>query len=88
MNEFTKEELELILSDLENKIIIHHGLEDKIRSMIDSYPKCDHRSGMGHYNEKGERVGFESDIFRCRHCDILFRFLYKNGSCIGHEELE
>lgn len=96
MNDFTKDELEEILgwstvycigaSDMSYKISV--ALMDKIQSLIDNHPKCDHRSGMNHYNEKGEAVGYDSAIYRCRHCDILFRFTFENGQCVGSEELE
>jgi hypothetical protein len=94
MNDFTKEELEYLRTVLTKRIMeecrprIELDINSRIKSMINSYPKCDHRSGMNHYNEKGETVGYDSDIYRCRHCDILFRFLYENGICVGHEELE
>ncbi len=93
MNEFTKEELRIISQCCSHVAMDGWGnvpvnLIEKIASMINNHPKCDHRSGMDHYNEKGESVGYETDIFRCRHCDILFKFLYENGICVGHEELE
>ncbi len=95
MFEFTKEELHILIEYLDYPIEEIVSTERnrlqlvlKIQAMIDGYPKCDHRSGLGFYNEKGERIGFETDIYRCRHCDILFKFIFKNGECIGHEELE
>jgi len=97
MNDFTKEELEklkeLVVWDDDciaggNPIPIYGILVKKIQSLIDNHPKCDHRSGMSYYNEKGERVHFDTGIYRCRHCDILFRFTCENGMCVGHEDLE
>lgn len=96
MGDFTKEELETILDYIDNDMSLYRMddaeylcvLQKKIQSMIDDYPKCDHRSGLHNYNEKGECVGYPTDIYRCRHCDILFKFIFKNGECIGHEDLE
>lgn len=90
MNDFTIEELEILSRALKFYVGENAGreIQSKIQSMIDNYPKCDHRSGMNHYNEKGEAVGYDSDIYRCRHCDILFRFTFENGQCVGTEELE
>lgn len=98
MNDFTKEELEYIFDSICFNELEHYMPDDipiyaknlmsKIQSIIDDYPKCDHRSGINHYNEKGESVGYESDIYRCKYCSILFRFKFENGQCVGHEELE
>lgn len=93
MTDFTKYELMELKYWLEHADdsvdpINHYNLMSKLQSMIDNYPKCDHRIGLNHYNEKGDIVGYDSDIYRCRYCDILFRYLFENGVCIGHEVLE
>ena len=92
MNDFTKEELEYLkLAIYERPHSVTEQMEkmrDKIQSMIDSFPTCDHRSGINFYDEKGSAVHYDTGIYRCRHCEVLFKFLYKNGVCIGHKELE
>lgn len=95
MNDFTKEELAALIDYLDHPVLElsgHEGLRlqlcNKIQSMINDYPKCDHRSGFNYYNERGEAVSFDTGIYRCRYCDILFKFITENGICTGHEELE
>ncbi len=93
MNDFTKEELQHIYESLDLLCALGCSKDGpifkiKIQSMIDDLPKCDHRSGLHNYNENGEIVSYDTDIYRCRHCDALFRFIFDRGIGIGHEELE
>lgn len=92
MNDFTKDELwsliALINDTNPDSIKWNHPVYIKLQSLIENHPKCDHRSGMWFYNEAGERVKYDTGIYRCRHCDILFKFLCENGVCIATQDLE
>ncbi len=96
MNDFTKEELEEIREiarhcskqGVETKHNLTYHIQIKAEDMIKYLPKCDHRSGMRYYYESGEVSLYPTDIYRCRYCDILFRPLFNNGVCTGHEDLE
>jgi HEPN domain-containing protein len=97
MNDFTKDELDgiknIILHARDDYPVMHSDRElteilKKLQSLIDNFPKCDHRSSNNHYNEQRQQVNYYSDIYRCRHCDILFKFTFENGQCVGSEELE
>jgi|GEM_PF-6275316 hypothetical protein len=90
MNDFTKEELNhmadglaCILNictintpELEDELI---NLGEKIESMIDNYPKCDHRTNRPAFYENG------IEYLWCKYCDSKYRLIMKNGECIGYE---
>lgn len=75
VNDFTKEELQIILLDMDtyiNKAVIlkvpkHHlELRDKVESMIDNYDKpCEHK----HLRRVSLIDGHEYDI--CHHCPFI-----------------
>ncbi len=93
MNDFTKEELEelnVALRVLDNSCILSFPVvHKKIQSMIDNFPKCDHRTRDDcFYDEMGNLISYDKGIYKCRHCDIIFKFLFKNGQCIGTEDLK
>ena len=63
MNDFTKEELEHLLSDCWSAGANYPGLFDKLKSMIENY--CDHELAMVFSVTKGR-------ILRCLKCERVF----------------
>lgn len=59
MNNFTKEELEELLSNHWSCGANHEGLYDKLQSMIDSY--CEHQY---------KATGFSEEICQCVKCGM------------------
>ena len=57
--------------------------------MNDNYTdtECDHRS-KGNYYLNGEITTVPTNIYKCKYCDIFYKCLFKNGECIGYEELK
>lgn len=52
--------------------------------------ECEHKAGIYQYDEDGIIDEDEiTEIYRCRYCDILFKFIMgRGGECVGYEEFE
>ena len=88
MNDFTLEELEDInLLANENGYV---SLHFKSKYMIENYQKknCDHKSNYHYYTLDGKPTAFPTDIYKCKYCEVLFKFIFENGKCVGHEEVK